>query len=59
MKKRIVLLPGDGIGKEVINSAKEVLMQLLKNTIIHLVLKAMKSEEQPLTFMAHHFQKQP
>ncbi|MEH6905777.1 3-isopropylmalate dehydrogenase [Neobacillus drentensis] len=25
MKKRIVLLPGDGIGKEVINSAKEVL----------------------------------
>ncbi|GHI00683.1 3-isopropylmalate dehydrogenase [Neobacillus kokaensis] len=25
MKKRIVLLPGDGIGKEVMNSAKEVL----------------------------------
>jgi 3-isopropylmalate dehydrogenase len=25
MKKRIVLLPGDGIGKEVINSAKDVL----------------------------------
>ena len=25
MKKQIVLLPGDGIGKEVINSAKEVL----------------------------------
>ena len=38
-KRKILLLPGDGIGPEVISEVKKIIEWLNKNIVLHLITK--------------------
>lgn len=57
MKKNIAVIPGDGIGPEIVKEAVKVLKALKKNISTHLRIQRYVQEDAPLTSMENHFQK--
>ena len=57
MTKKILILPGDGIGQEVTASAKEVLDFLIAEHNLILVLKKWMQVEQLMISLDHPCQK--
>ena len=50
MEYKIALIPGDGIGPEIVSEAKRFLIKYVKNIIIHLLIQRCSSVELLSTF---------